>query len=237
MSNQHAFSATTLSGYGITDAQPLDADLTAIAALTSAADKLAYYTGSGTASLATLTAAARTLLAAIDAAAQRTALGLGTLATQSGTFSGTSSGTNTGDQTIDAVRTWSTAQTFGDGNLLARNPANTFSITIKAGAQTAARTFTHPVVAANATYATLSSGQTFAGTQTFNSVNINTSLTLGASVSVDFGAAVNQLAATGDVVFNDASTGPVLFDGSHYWRMGITALGVPTFTDIGTSPP
>lgn len=30
----------------------------------------------------------------------RTALGLGTLATQSGTFSGTSSGTNTGDQTI-----------------------------------------------------------------------------------------------------------------------------------------
>jgi hypothetical protein len=33
------------------------------------------------------------------AAAHRTALGLGTLATQSGTFSGTSSGTNTGDQT------------------------------------------------------------------------------------------------------------------------------------------
>jgi hypothetical protein len=33
-------------------------------------------------------------------ALQRTTLGLGTLATQSGTFSGTSSGTNTGDQTI-----------------------------------------------------------------------------------------------------------------------------------------
>jgi hypothetical protein len=40
------------------------------------------------------------LLTGTDAAAQRTSLGLGTLATQSGTFSGTSSGTNTGDQTI-----------------------------------------------------------------------------------------------------------------------------------------
>jgi hypothetical protein len=35
-----------------------------------------------------------------NASDSRTALGLGTLATQSGTFSGTSSGTNTGDQTI-----------------------------------------------------------------------------------------------------------------------------------------
>jgi hypothetical protein len=35
-----------------------------------------------------------------NAADSRTALGLGSLATQSGTFSGTSSGTNTGDQTI-----------------------------------------------------------------------------------------------------------------------------------------
>lgn len=43
------------------------------------------------------TTAGRALVTAADAAAQRTALGLGTLATQSGTFSGTSSGTNTGD--------------------------------------------------------------------------------------------------------------------------------------------
>jgi hypothetical protein len=40
------------------------------------------------------------LLTGADAAAQRTSLGLGSLATQSGTFSGTSSGTNTGNQTI-----------------------------------------------------------------------------------------------------------------------------------------
>lgn len=39
----------------------------------------------------------------------RTAMGLGTLATQSGTFSGTSSGTNTGDQDLSAYLTSATA--------------------------------------------------------------------------------------------------------------------------------
>ena len=56
--------------------------------------------GAGTVEEITCTAAGRALLDDVDAAAQRTTLGLGTLATQSGTFSGTSSGTNTGDQTI-----------------------------------------------------------------------------------------------------------------------------------------
>jgi len=56
--------------------------------------------GTGVPEAITCTAAGRNLLDDADAAAQRTTLGLGTLATQSGTFSGTSSGTNTGDQTI-----------------------------------------------------------------------------------------------------------------------------------------
>jgi hypothetical protein len=53
---------TTLSGYGITDAQPLDTELTALAGLTSASDALPYFTGSGTASTTTLTSFARTIL-------------------------------------------------------------------------------------------------------------------------------------------------------------------------------
>ena len=60
--------------------------------------------GAGVVEEITCTSAGRALLDDADAAAQRTTLGLGTLATQSGTFSGThsgtSSGTNTGDQTI-----------------------------------------------------------------------------------------------------------------------------------------
>ena len=56
--------------------QPLDTELTALATTTSAADKVPYYTGSGTASTADFTSAARTLNAAADAAAQRTAIGV-----------------------------------------------------------------------------------------------------------------------------------------------------------------
>lgn len=54
--------------------QPIDADLTAIAALVSAANKVPYSTGAGAWALADFTAAGRTLVGAADAAAQRTAL-------------------------------------------------------------------------------------------------------------------------------------------------------------------
>jgi len=71
---------TTISGYGISDAQPLNAALTALSGVTPAAGRLPYFNGATTMTLATLTAAGRALLDDPDAEAQRETLGLGSAA-------------------------------------------------------------------------------------------------------------------------------------------------------------
>jgi hypothetical protein len=91
------------------------------------------------------TTVGRSVMTAVDAAAARTALGLGTLATQSGTFSGThsgtSSGTNTGDQTtisgnagsatvLQTARTINGVSFDGSANITVTAAGSTLSDTV-----------------------------------------------------------------------------------------------------------
>lgn len=67
---------TTLSGYGITDAQPLDATLTALAGVSTSANQLIYATGSDQFGTTSLTALGRDILDSGTTASAQTALGL-----------------------------------------------------------------------------------------------------------------------------------------------------------------
>lgn len=130
--------------------------------------------GAGTVEEISCTAAGRALLDDADAAAQRATLGLGTLATQSGTFSGTfsgtSSGTNTGDQTITL-----TGDVTGSGT-------GSFATTIANNAITEAK------IASNA----VTTGKIFEGSVTSVKLANNSAAVVAATVPAGAGAFIGQ---------------------------------------------
>jgi hypothetical protein len=125
-----ASAARTNLGVAIgTDVQAYDAGLQSISGLTTTADQMIYTTSSDTYATTSLTSAGRALLDDADASAQRTTLGLGTLATQDansvaitgGTISGISNLSDPGSSLQYAFSTTTTDSDPGSGNVRLNN--------------------------------------------------------------------------------------------------------------------
>jgi hypothetical protein len=112
-----------------TNVQAYDAGLQSISGLTTTADQMIYTTSSDTYATASLTSAGRALLDDASASAQRTTLGLGTLATQDansvaitgGTISGISNISDPGTSLPYTFSTTTTDSDPGSGNVRLNN--------------------------------------------------------------------------------------------------------------------
>lgn len=216
--------------------QPVDATLTAFAALTIAANSLTI--GSGVDAFNQTTFAANTfparastgslvakaitdfglsLIDDADASAARSTLGLGTLSTQSGTFSGTSSGTNTGDNATNSqysglvTNANHTGDATGDAALTVKGINGTLLSSLATGILKNTTTTGVPSIAVAGDFPTLNQNTTG------SAATLTTTRTIGGS-NFNGSANVTSFPAPGAIGGTTPST------------IAATSLACPTFT-------
>ena len=132
----------------------------------------------------------------------------------SNTFTNFPAGGGSGDMVLANVQTITGAKTFNDTKLLLRNPANTFSVTLGAGAQTAGQTFTFPVTTSD-TILTAAATQTVTNKTISGSANTVTNIPKSAIPSttlyndVDNSLGVHYLALSGMTAPGSPAAGTV----------------------------
>ena len=197
-----------------TNVQAYDAALQSIAGLTTAANQLLYTTASDTYATTTLTSAGRALLDDADIAAQRTTLGLGTIATQGANAVAITGGSATLSSITSTTATFTTANINGG---LITGITDLAIADGGTGASTAADARTNLGLGTLATQ----SG-TFSGTSSGTNTGDQT-ITLTGDVT---GTGTGTFAAT---IASDAVTGDKLADSSATVISGNAPSGVGNF--------